>query len=112
MESISVESQLASTRAPLSGLTSVLVLATRPPGAWQRRLRASPLEDGRYQVSVPADEAGTYYVSVGVPSLGVDFADLPFMTFQATPDAPPAKRPAEGDSAKARDSRESTSKGE
>ncbi|MBW1882192.1 MAG: cytochrome D1 [Deltaproteobacteria bacterium] len=87
------------TGAPLSGLNNVVVLATRPPGAWQRRRPASPLEDGRYQVSVPADEAGTYYVSVAVPSLGIDFADLPFMTFNALPGDGPEKRPTENDSA-------------
>lgn len=68
---------------PLSGLGDVQVLAMRPPGVWQHRQRAVALEDGRYEVSVPADVAGAYYVSVAVPSLGVGFTELPFLTFQA-----------------------------
>jgi YVTN family beta-propeller protein len=85
------------TQAPLSELKNVTVLATRPPGAWQRRLPASPLEDGHYQVSLPTDQAGSYYVSVAVPSLGIGFGDLPFMTFKAVAGALPAKRLTEND---------------
>lgn len=77
---------------PLSGLTDVHVLATRPPGVWQHRQRAVALDGGRYEVSVPADAAGAYYVSVAVPSLGVGFTELPFLTFQALrPESPDAE---------------------
>jgi YVTN family beta-propeller protein len=72
-----------SSEKPLSGLQDVVVLATRPPGAWQERTRATPLEDGVYEASVPADQAGAYYVSVSVPSLSIDFTDLAYMTFVA-----------------------------
>jgi len=69
--------------APLSGLEDVMVLATRPPGIWQERLRASPLDEGRYQVDLVPDQPGAYYVSVAVPSLNVDFDEMQYMTFFA-----------------------------
>jgi len=76
---------------PVSGLEDVVVLATRPPGTWQERQRAEPLELGLYEASITADQAGVYYVSVAVPSLGLDFTELPYITFMAVEDAPPEK---------------------
>lgn len=72
---------------PVSGLRDVTVLATRPPGNWQERRRASSLGFGLYEVSVPADEPGVYYLSVAVPSLGIDFTELPHISFMAVPPA-------------------------
>lgn len=69
--------------APLAGLQDVTVLATRPPGVWQRRQRAEPLEGGLYQAVLDPDSPGAYYVSVAVPSLGLDFTELPFLTLRA-----------------------------
>jgi len=66
---------------PVTGLEDVTVIATRPPGSWQQRQRARSLGDGRYEVTIPSDEPGVYYVTVAVPSLGLDVTELPFMTF-------------------------------
>ena len=68
----------------------VLVLATRPPGSWQQRVRARRLEDGSYAADVQPDLPGAYYVSVAVPSLGADFTSLPFTTFRAVRAEPEA----------------------
>ena len=85
------ELQFALSRAgsaePMTGIDDVFVLTTRPPGNWQRRQVARPLGDGRYSVSVPADKEGVYYVTVAVPSLDVDFAELPHVSFRATASA-------------------------
>jgi YVTN family beta-propeller protein len=76
------------TGEPLAGLEDVVVLATRPPGTWQERLRARPLQNGLYEATVPADQPGAYYVSVAVPSLGLDFTELPYISFLAVPSEP------------------------
>ena len=68
---------------PISGLGDVQVLATRPPGTWQERQKAKPLGKGVYAASVPIDQPGVYYVSVGMPAHGVDFTQLPFVSFFA-----------------------------
>ena len=68
---------------PVSWLDDVVVLATRPPGNWQERRRAEPLELGLYEASFAADQPGVYFVSVAVPSLGLDFSELPYITFMA-----------------------------
>ena len=67
----------------LAGLDDVYVLATRPPGNWQHRQRAVPVGEGRYAVSVPADRDGIYYVTVSVPSLGVDPTRASYTSFRA-----------------------------
>jgi len=72
----------------VTGLEDVTVIATRPPGTWQQRQRATPLGDGRYEVTIPADIPGIYYVTVAVPSLGLDVSELPFMTFFVRAEAP------------------------
>lgn len=74
---------------PVSGLEGVVVLATRPPGNWQERQRAKPLELGLYEASFMADQPGAYYVSVAVPSLGLDFTELPYITYLAVETATP-----------------------
>ncbi len=68
---------------PISGLDDVVVLITRPPGSWQERRPARPLGDGLYTATLPADLPGAYYVSVSVPSLDLDFAELPYITLLA-----------------------------
>jgi DNA-binding beta-propeller fold protein YncE len=68
---------------PVSGLEDVMVLATRPPGIWQERIKASPLEEGLYQVDLVPEQPGAYYVAVAVPSLDVDYTEMRFMTFLA-----------------------------
>jgi len=75
------------TDEPVSDLRDVMVLATRPPGNWQERRRATSLGYGLYEVTFPADEPGVYYVSVAVPSLGIDFTELPHTSFMAVPPA-------------------------
>ena len=74
------------SETPLSGLKDVVVLATRPPGSWQERLPARSLENGLYEATLPDVAPGVYYVSVSVPSLGLDFTDLPYVTFKAVDD--------------------------
>jgi len=73
----------SSDDAAVADLTDVMVIATRPPGSWQQRLVATSLGDGRYEVTIPSDEPGVYYVTVAIPSLGFDVTELPFMTFVA-----------------------------
>jgi hypothetical protein len=73
----------SSTGAALSGLEDVIVMATRPPGNWQRRQPATSLGNGLYRASLPADQLGIYYISVSIPSLGLDFTELPYTTFHA-----------------------------
>jgi YVTN family beta-propeller protein len=68
---------------PLSGLKDVVVLATRMPGNWQRRQVARPVGEGRYEVSLVPDRAGLYLIAVGVPSLKVHMAELPYRSFRA-----------------------------
>lgn len=73
----------------VAALGDVMVIASRPPGSWQQRMVASALGDGLYEVTIPPDQPGVYYVNVAIPSLGLDVTELPFMTFQVTA-APPA----------------------
>jgi hypothetical protein len=75
----------SASEEPLSGLRDVIVMASRTPG-WQRRHRAQPLKNGRYEVVLATDQPGAYYVSVAVPSLNLPFNELPFMTFRAVDD--------------------------
>jgi hypothetical protein len=73
----------ASDGGPVVGLDDITVIATRPPGSWQQRQRARSLGDGRYEVEVSSDQPGVYYVTVAVPSLGLDVNELPYLTFFA-----------------------------
>lgn len=66
------------TDEPVEGLQDVGVIAMRAPGRWQMRDRARAVGEGVYEVEVPADEAGAYVVTVAIPSLGLDYTDLPF----------------------------------
>ncbi len=68
---------------PLSRLKNVLVLVTRMPGNWQRRMAAKPVGDGNYEVSIVADQPGVYLIAVGVPSLKVYMTELPYLSFRA-----------------------------
>ncbi len=68
----------------LSGLNDVSLIVTRPPGNWQDRLQASPLEDGTYEARITADRPGVYSVYFAVPSLKVDFRQLPYIFVTAT----------------------------
>ncbi|HSN54076.1 MAG TPA: cytochrome D1 domain-containing protein [Candidatus Sulfomarinibacteraceae bacterium] len=78
----------SSDGSPVTDLADVVVIATRPPGSWQTRLLAGSLGDGTYQVTIPPDQPGVYYVTVEIPSLGFDVTELPFMTFVARAQAP------------------------
>ena len=73
----------SSDSAAVADLTDVMVIATRPPGSWQQRLVARSLGGGTYEVAIPPDQSGVYYVTVAIPSLGFDVTELPFMTFVA-----------------------------
>lgn len=62
----------------------VRVLAMRPPGIWQERIKASSLGDGRYEASITVDEPGAYYITVAIPAMGLDHTELPYFSFRAT----------------------------
>jgi len=96
-EPLTVRFTLARARGgePLTGLEDVVVMATRLPGALQERTRAEPLENGRYEATVTVAEPGAYYVSVAVPSLGLNFDQLPYISFVAVA-AEPAGRETKG----------------
>lgn len=65
--------------APYKG-TDVRVLTYRAPGQDREEHTAKSLGDGKYEISfVPAD-TGAYYAYPAVPSLGLDYSKLPFIT--------------------------------
>jgi YVTN family beta-propeller protein len=82
-EPVEVLFSLSRGGAPLSGLDDVVALITRPPGSWQDRRPVTSLGNGLYRAILPADQPGAYYVSVSVPSLGLDFTELPYITLLA-----------------------------
>ena len=53
----------------VAALGDVMVIASRPPGSWQQRMVASALGDGLYEVTIPPDQPGVYYVNVAIPHL-------------------------------------------
>ncbi len=66
------------------------VLVFLAPGIWQQREWAKSNGDGVYEMSFVPPREGVYYVYFQVPSLGVRFNQIPFITLQAvTASAPP-----------------------
>lgn len=72
----------ASNGEPLSGLRDVVVLSTRMPGSRQQRQLAKSIGEGRYEVSLMAEQPGVYLISIGIPSLQVDMSELPYRSFR------------------------------
>jgi DNA-binding beta-propeller fold protein YncE len=72
------------TDAPLSGLQDVLAIVVQTGGNWSTRLTASPSDGGVYTLSVVPPSPGLYKVLFTVPSLGLDFEELPQVSLQAT----------------------------
>ena len=68
----------------LKSIEDVSVLASRPPGNWQIRRQAKALEDGSYEVSITADQAGVFYLYFAIPSLKIDYARLPYLVLKAS----------------------------
>jgi hypothetical protein len=72
------------TDAPFSGIQDVLAMVVQTGGNWSARLTASPSAEGVYTLNVVPPSPGLYKVLFTVPSLGLDFEDLPQVSLQAT----------------------------
>jgi len=75
----------------------VTVLYYGADGRGRRAVPARTLGDGVYEADVAIDRLTTYYVYVGSPSLGLQYADLPFKTLMGTP--APAAAPSGAEAA-------------
>lgn len=65
--------------APYAG-KDVRVLTFRAPGQDRMEHNVKALGDGKFEFSFKPDTTGAYYVYPAVPSLGLDYAKLPFIT--------------------------------
>lgn len=72
-------------------LKDVRVLSLLAPGLWRQRDVARPLGGGVYEVELSAPRPGVYYVSVGCPSLGVRYDQLPNLILHATGEDKPTR---------------------
>lgn len=72
------------TGNPKSDLKDVRVLTFLSPGVWQRRDIAKPIGDGVYELKINVPQSGVYMLFVESSSMGVQFADLPYLTLHAT----------------------------
>ncbi len=61
----------------------VRALAFEAPGVWQQRGDAMPLADGSYEFTFVPPGAGTYYLYVESPSLGLARTSGQFLVYQA-----------------------------
>jgi YVTN family beta-propeller protein len=73
----------AGTRRPRADLQDMGVLVFLAPGIWQERQWAKSLGDGVYEMRFVPPQEGVYYVYFQVPSLGVQFNQLPQLILQA-----------------------------
>ena len=71
------------TNRPASALKDVGVLVFLPPGTWQQRQIAQPLDDGLYEITLNVPESGVYLVFVESPSKRVQYRQLPYLTLHA-----------------------------
>ncbi|MBI5015034.1 MAG: hypothetical protein HZB55_06030 [Deltaproteobacteria bacterium] len=78
---------------PLTGLSDVVVLATRLPGSWQVRQVATPGADGSYEAVVSPDRPGRYSVFFKIPSRHLEFHELPTLLLEVTGTEPTEKSP-------------------
>ena len=72
------------TGNPKSDLKDVRVLTFLSPGVWQRRDVAKSLGDGVYELKINVPQTGVYMLFVESTSMGVRFADLPYLMLHAT----------------------------
>ena len=84
---------------PKAGVKDVRVRSFLVPASAPRETTAKEVEPGTYEASVELQEAGAYYVFVGVPSLKVGFNDLPFLSLMAKPADAGAGAPAKAEPA-------------
>lgn len=78
-----------STGQPQSDVDDVNVLSFLIPGHWPNRARAESLGSGLYEVTVPLNRPGSYYVFVEIPSLGLRYNELPSLGLRVRPTAVP-----------------------
>lgn len=71
------------TKRPASALKDVGVLVFLPPGSWQQRQIARPLDDGIYEITLNVPESGVYLLFVESPSKRVQYRQLPYLTLHA-----------------------------
>lgn len=72
------------TGNPKSDLQDVRVLTFLSPGVWQRRDIAKPIGDGVYELKINVPQSGVYMLFVESSSMGIQFADLPYLMLHAT----------------------------
>jgi len=71
------------TERPVNALKDVGVLVFLPPGTWQQRQIAHPLDDGVYEITLNVQESGVYLLFVESPSKRVRYRQLPYLTLHA-----------------------------
>ena len=72
------------TGDPKSDLQDVQVLTFLSPGTWQRRDIAKSVGGGVYELKINVPESGLYMLFVESSSMGVRYADLPYLMLTAT----------------------------
>lgn len=65
--------------APYEG-DDVSVLTYRAPGQDRKEHKVRSLGDGKFEFVFTPDQTGAYYINPAVPSVGLDYAKLPFIT--------------------------------
>lgn len=76
----------------LDGLEDLQVLTFRAPGHDQRRQWAEPVAEGVYGVEFSADRPGAYYVFARSQSMGLSYAETPFMVVKVERQPAPQTR--------------------
>lgn len=69
----------AKNGAPYKG-NDVTVLTFRAPGQDRTEHKVKSLGEGRFEFAFTPDKTGAYYIYPSVPSLGLDYSKLPFIT--------------------------------
>jgi hypothetical protein len=72
------------TGNPKSDLKDVQVLTFLSPGVWQRRDIAKSVGNGVYELKINVPQTGVYMLFVESTSMGVRYADLPYLMLHAT----------------------------
>ena len=72
------------TGSPKPDLKDVRVLTFLSPGVWQRRDIAKSVGDGIYELKINVPQSGVYMLFVESSSMGVRYADLPYLMLHAT----------------------------
>ena len=71
------------TGNPKSNLNDVRVLTFLTPGVWQRRDIAKSVGNGVYELKINVPQTGVYMLFVESSSMGVRYADLPYLMLHA-----------------------------